>query len=269
MNRSGSASGALGLAALLVLAGCTSSSSSGGPSSTPSATPSSPSAAATGSAVPAGPLATRLQTALAHTTSVRLTLSTAVAGSSTIKGSGDVALDDGAISKADITEALPDGLGGVRLVVVGGRTYAKLPAGLTSKSRPWTLLSASSSQPLVSQLATTVHSVLSVASPATVVSFVRAASSVRSLGRATVAGTTARHYRVVIDAAELSSLPGGLSAGSASSVPVDLYVDGSGRPVQLRGSLELDGTRVTPTVTLSHYDTPVSISAPPASQVSG
>lgn len=262
--------GLLLAAGLASAAGCTSSSSSGGTTSTPppsSTSPSSgPSATPTGTTVSAGSLASRLQGALARATSVHLVLSTAVAGSSSIRGSGDVALDSGTISRADITEGLPGGLGSVRLLVAGGKTYAELPAGLSPKGKPWTLLSPSSSQPLVAQLATTVDSVLSVASPSTVVSFVRAASSVRDLGTSTVDGGTARHYRVVIDA---SRLPAGLSAGSSKDVPVDLFVDRTGRPVRVSGSLELSGARIAPTVTLSDYDEAVSISTPPASQVSG
>lgn len=249
------------LASVLGAAGCTSSSSSA-----PSPTTGDRRAAATGTPVQPAVLAGRLQHALAGARSVHIRLSTAVTGSSTITGSGDVALDKGTISAADITEALPNGLGSVRLVVAGGRTYARLPAGLAPKGTPWTLLSTSSTQPLVAQLATTVDSVLSVASPATVVTFVRSASSVRLLGPASLDTVPTRHYRVLVDP---SRLPSSLSSGSAASVPIDLYTDRSGRPVRLRGSLALGGAQVTPTVTLSDYGKAVSISAPPASQVSG
>lgn len=254
------------IAAVLTLgaAGCTSSSSAPAPdASTPSG---SAPATNAGTAVAPATLAATVQKGLADATSVHLTLSTAVAGGSTIKGSGDLALHAGTITQADVVEALPDGLGSVRLVRSGGETYAKLPAGLNPKGKTWTVLSTSNKQPLIAQLARTVDSLLAVASPSTVVTFIRAASSVRDLGTASVDGATQHRYLVVIDASKLSSLPGGLSVGSATSVPLELSLDPTGRPAQLRGSLQLSGQRVVPTVTLTDYDKAVSITAPPASR---
>lgn len=261
---------AAALVACLGAAACTSSSSpsSSSSSSGPSASPSSSATTASrGTAVAPARLAARLQRGLAGVRSVHLNLATQVVGSPTIRGAGDVTLRGGAISTADLTESLPGGLGSVRIIVADGKTYARLPAGLVKQDKPWQVLSGSSSQPLAAQLASTVDSLLSVASPTTAITFVRAAAGVRDLGAATVGGTAVRHYLVNISAAKLSTLPGGLSAGSAPTVPVDMYVAATGRPVRLAGSLELDGARVAPTVTLTRYDEPTSISVPPESQV--
>jgi hypothetical protein len=57
-------------------------------------------------------------------------------------------------------------------------------------------------------------------------------------------------------------------AAGITAIPVELYVDSAGRPVQITENLTVAGKKTTTSATISRYNQPVTISAPPASQVS-
>jgi hypothetical protein len=258
---------ALALVCAVGLTACTSGSAK--PSRTGTTTSAAAAAPASGGrAVAPATLATTLQRGLATATSAHLAVSTVLAGQ-TLQGAGDVALARGVIARADLRQALPSGLGSIRIVVVGSKTYAELPSALNTRpGKPWVLLAPGSKSIVVSQLASTVQPILAVASPASLVAFARAASSARDLGPATVGGVATTHYRVVVDASKLpASVPSSITAGGRSSIPIDMYLDSAGRPRQVSGTFSISGQTVTPTIVLSAYDAPVSISAPPAGQV--
>jgi hypothetical protein len=258
---------ALALVCTVGLTACTSSSAK--PSRTGTTTSAAAAAPASGGrAVAPSTLATTLQRGLATATSAHLAVSTVLAGQ-TLQGAGDVALARGVIARADLRQALPSGLGSIRIVVVGARTYAELPSALNTRSgKPWVLLAPDSKSIVVSQLASTVQPVLAVASPASLVAFARAASSARDLGPGTAGGVATTHYRVVVDGSKLpASVPSSITAGGKSSIPIDMYLDSAGRPRQVSGTFSISGQSVTPTIVLSAYDAPVSITAPPAGQV--
>ena len=253
------------------LTACTSGSagSTGSAKQTSAAAGAPTTASATGGrAVAPSTLAGTLQQGLATATSAHLAVSTVLAGQP-LKGAGDVALSRGVIARADLRQALPSGLGSIRVVVVGDNTYAELPSALNTHSgKPWVLLTPDSKSIVISQLAATVQPILAVASPASLVAFARSASSARNLGPGTVGGVATTHYRVVVDAAKLpASVPSSITAGGKSSFPIDMYLDATGRPRQVSGTFSISGQTVTPTIVLSAYDAPVSVSAPPAGQV--
>jgi hypothetical protein len=210
-------------------------------------------------------LASKLTAGLAGVSSVHLAVTTDLAGQQ-VQGSGGVRLANGTLSQGDITEQLPGGLGEVRLVIIGGKTYAKLPPAVVKTDKPWVLVAPDSSNPVVSQLAATITTVLAVASPSSVVAFARAAKSVDNNGVVTINGVETTHYKVSVDAAKLpSTFPGGGASGAA--IPVELYIDAKGRPIQINGKFTVLGQALTPKVVLSDYNKPVSVSAPPANQV--
>ncbi len=257
----------LALAGAVTLTGCTSSSDAPSTTAAPSSTPAS--APSGGVADAPATMAAALSKGLATATSAHLAVSTTLS-KQTLKGAGDVTLELGAITRAQLRQDLPSGLGTMSVVVTGDKTYAKLPSALRiDSSRPWVLLTPDSKSIVVSQLASTVQPVLTVASPASLVAFARAASSVTRLGAQSIGGAATTHYRVVVDAGSLpSSVPSSITAGGKTSIPIDMYLDSSGRPRQVTGTFSISGQTVTPTITLSAYNVPVSVTAPPSSQVS-
>ena len=210
-------------------------------------------------------LTAQLKSGLASLTSAHLAASTDYAGQK-VTGTGVLRLKDGEIDAADVTEGLPGGLGTIRIVRDAGNTYAKLPPGLAKTSKPWLLITGSSTNPLVAQLSGLIGTVLGIAAPSSLNSFAAAATSVTDKGSATIGGVPTTHYALTVDP---KKLPDTLqnSVGTASSLPVDVYLDKSGRPVQISGTFTILGQKVTPTISLSAFNQPVTVTAPPASQV--
>jgi hypothetical protein len=87
----------------------------------------------------------------------------------------------------------------------------------------------------------------------------------------TVNGVKTTHYKIVVDIAKLpANLPGkdSLGASGLSTLPLDLYVDDQGRPIRVSEDFKVQGQAVSTNVTVSRYNQPVTVVAPPASQVS-
>jgi hypothetical protein len=185
-----------------------------------------------------------------------------------ITGTGDETLSDGRADAFDLTETIP-GVGDIRVLMTEGQTYVQLPAGLNPSDKPWLLISAESTNPVVQQLATSLQSVTESSSLDQYTAFTQAAT-VRLVGSEQVDGVDATHYALVVDVPKLpNDTPGRsdlLSAGLLK-LPVELWVDAQGRPVKVTEELTVQNQKITTLVTLGNFDEPVTITAPPADQV--
>jgi hypothetical protein len=87
------------------------------------------------------------------------------------------------------------------------------------------------------------------------------------VGKETVDGTATDHYRLAIDAKAIASALPSLAAEASSAIPdtetVDVWFDGDGRYKQMK----MDTGGETVTETFSDWGRPVTVKAPPASQV--
>jgi hypothetical protein len=212
-------------------------------------------------------LAAYLRAGTASIRSAHLELEVDAAGNA-IKGSGDETLENGKASAYDLTETIP-GLGDIRVLMVDGQSYVQLPAGINPGDKPWLLISADSSNPVVQQLATSLQSVTSSSSLDQYTAFTEA-STVRVVGSEQVDGVAATHYALTVDVTKLpNDTPGRSDLLTAGLVrlPVDLWADAQGRPVKVSEELTVRNQKVTTLVTLSRFDEDVSITAPPADQV--
>lgn len=212
-------------------------------------------------------LAAFLRDGTASIESAHLEISVDAAGT-TITGSGDETLANGRAEALDLTETIP-GAGEVRVLMVDGQTYVQLPTGINPSDKPWLLISADSSNPVVQQLAASLQSVTDTSSLDQYTAFTEAAA-VEVVGEEDVDGVRTTHYALTVDVTELpNDTPGRsdiLGAG-VMRLPVDLWVDERGRPVKVSQELTVQGQQVTAVVTLGNFDEPVSITAPPADQV--
>jgi hypothetical protein len=250
----------------IALAGCSASDtgqpSKGAATTTTSAVPPSP------AATDAAGLATLLHQGVSSVNSLHLTLNVST-GNQVIKGEGDTKLADGTLQALDITEEVGSA-GRVRLIVADGKTYVQLPATMNQSGKPWVLVSRDSSNPTVRTMATLIQSVQSAASPSQITAFTSAARRVTLVGNEPLDGTQVNHYSIDVDVDKLpNTLPGRqlLLGAGLTSLPVELYVDGEGRPVKVTQDLTVRGQRSSTVITLSKFNEPVSISAPPADQV--
>jgi hypothetical protein len=250
--------------ATLALAACTSSSSGRSGVSTGV---SSPAAAAPGAAA----LSATLRSGMARVTSAHVDLDITLVGQQ-LTGAGDEQLRDGKLVALDLTENLPGGSGAIRVIVVDGKTYVKLPSALNPGGKPYLLVTARSSNSVVKQLAGSLDIALSAASLGNLSVFAGAAKSVDVKGREQVAGRPATHYSLTVDIARLpASLPGKaqLAAGGAGTFPLELYVDGRGRPVRVAQTLTVQGQDISSQATVTSFNRPLSVTAPPSTQVGG
>jgi hypothetical protein len=145
-----------------------------------------------------------------------------------------------------------------------------LPASLYKTEKPWVLISANSPTAAIRQLAATIESTRSTASLSSITQLIDAATSVRSTGAGSIGGVPTTSYTVVVAPTKLpTNYPGRAELVSADlkTIPVDIDVDAKGRPVRVTETVTSGGATVSTAITLSNFDQPVSIVAPPADQV--
>jgi hypothetical protein len=249
-----------GAAAVVGLTGC-GAGSAGTASSSSAATSSAPPTDAAG-------LAALLKSGANTVRSAHLNM-TVNAGTVSVVGSGDETAADGKLQSLDLTEDLPSA-GKLRILLVGDKTYLQLPATLNKSGKPWVLVSAASTNPQVRQLASILDSVRQAASLGQFTTF-SSVATVTAHEPATVDGAPTTHYSLKVDVSKLpDSLPGKqqLVTAGLSSLPVELWVDKQGRPVKVTEQLTAHGQTVSTQVTVSKINDPVTITPPPADQVS-
>jgi hypothetical protein len=165
-----------------------------------------------------------------------------------------------------ISEDVPRINGDIEMIYAAGNVYIKLPPAFNKTGKPFDLVSTSSSDPVIRKLASTLNESIASGSLKTIRDFAASATTVKLVGESP-AGT---HYSVVVDATKLpASYPGlsALRAAGITTIPTDVYLDSQGRPVLINERLNVKGHEVTTKVTISRYNQPVTISAPPANQV--
>ncbi|MBV8996106.1 MAG: hypothetical protein JO287_20945 [Pseudonocardiales bacterium] len=250
----------------IVVAGC-STSGAGHPSgnnatSTTSASPALP------PATDAAGLTELLRRGISSVNSAHLVLNVTTP-SQTVTGEGDAKLAGGALKALDITEQLGSG-DKRRLLIVDQGSYAQLGGTPNPAGKPWLLITQDSANPTARNLATSLEAVRRSASFEHFSAFASAARSVTLVGKESLNGTPVDHYSIVVDVAKLpNDTPGRqpLLAAGIATLPLELYVDGQGRPVKATQDLTVQGQHSTTAITFSKFNEPVSITAPPADQV--
>lgn len=203
-------------------------------------------------------------------TSAHLDMKISVAGS-TVHGWGVEKVSNGRLVAMDLTENVSNAVT-LRIIIVGGKTYAKLPQQANPGGKPYVLVSPHSSDPTVRQFASLASSATGVGSVKMYGQFVRAAKTITVVGHDTVDGVGATHYTIDVDPTKIPNTSAlssqALAASGLKSIPLGLWVDDQGRPVKLTENLHVQGQTVTMLSLIGHYNQPVTITAPPAGQVS-
>jgi hypothetical protein len=239
-----------------LLAAC--SSSGGGSASTP---PSSGAPQTSGSAAASSPaaaaLAAKMRKGLTGLTSAHVVVNAGALGGTSI---GDITYANGTATASDIT--LESGADKTRIITVGSNSYANLPKGRNTTGKPWVKVSATSKNEFVRALASSLSLNKAAASLPAVAGLASTASSVQAKG-------TGR-YALVIDPAKSSGTTLGTLLGDIGqkAIPVTLVLDSAGRPVKVLIAVKIGSQSFTFGVTVSKFNAPVHISAPPADQIS-
>lgn len=244
----------LAISCALVGTACTSSKSNAG---------NAPSGMPTG----AVDLAALMESGIAKATSAAFNLDVTIAGQA-LTGSGVEKLSGGKLVALDVSERLPQGV--IRVILVDGKTYAKLPSSLNPTGKPYLPVTTGSSNAVIRTLAGSLDSAVASASLGDIGAFAKAAKSIHADGSATMQGVSTAHYSIVVDIAKLpDTFPGkqALLSGGVKTIPLELYIDRTGRPIQVTEDFTAQGQKVHTKVVVTNYDKPVTITAPPADQI--
>lgn len=265
MNARLVAAAAVLAASVTALAGCTSSSSPAKPGSGAAHTTGTPSAAAgAGASADASALAGQLNSALDALTSAHLAIDAGTLGGTS---TADVKLADGHATATDTH--LSAGGQQVQVVTVGSNSYVKLSKA-PDPARPWLAITPNSANPVVKALASGFSVASLTSSLSALGGLLGSSSDLRNEGSAQVGGVASTHYTMQLDPAKgtgNAQLDGVLALLGTAKLPVELWLDGQHRPVQLIIHVSLAGSSFPITVQVGDFDAPLTITAPPAAQI--
>jgi hypothetical protein len=226
-------------------------------------------AASSSSAMPtdAAGVSTLLHESSSKLSSAHIDMTVGV-GTLTVTGSGDETLAHGKLQSLDLSENVPS-VGALRVIIVGAKTYLQLPTALSHSTKPWVLVTSTSANPAVRQLATTLQSVQQAAALDQFTAF-SSAATIDKHDQENLNGTPTTHYSLTVDVQKLpDTLPGKqqLVTAGLTTLPVEMWIDEQGRPVKVSENLTVQAQQVSTVVTIGKFDAPVTVTPPPADQV--
>jgi hypothetical protein len=207
-----------------------------------------------------------------NVTSAHITMSSTVGSQTILTAEGDETAAGGKLTAMNLNEQI--GSSNMTILLTGGALYVKLPSSLNKSGKPWEKATAGSSNPVLKQLASTLSSIEQSASLDQYGSLAQAASSLKTIGTEQVNGAVATHYSLMVDVSKIhgaaftEAAKAALAKAQITKIPVDVWVDGHNRPVKMSEKFTVKGQVVSFVATISRYNQPVTITAPPASQVS-
>lgn len=146
--------------------------------------------------------------------------------------------------------------------------------GVDTGGKPWVLLSASSSNQVLSQMAGQMDQATSQAGVQQYATMVKAATDLKKIGPATVGGVAATHYLITVNVAKMAEA--GVTDSSAAqaaqqaglkNIPLHVWLDAKGRPIQVQEKFAVQGQQIDVLVKMGQYNKPLTIPAPAAKNV--
>lgn len=167
----------------------------------------------------------------------------------------------------------------MHMLMVGGKSYLG-PAALLKQlqidtgGKPWVQLKASSSNPVLSQMAAQMDQAKSQTGPQQYATMVNSATHLKKVGSSKVGDVHATHYRLTVNVAKLAAA-GATDTTAAQAakkaglkdIPLDIWLDGKNRPVKVVEKFSVMGQNIKVVVRMEKYNKPVTITAPPAKDV--
>ncbi|HEX3589583.1 MAG TPA: hypothetical protein VHV74_08115 [Pseudonocardiaceae bacterium] len=218
-----------------------------------------------------------------HTTTVHntvhmdMTMTVPEAGS--ISATGDMKF--GSSVAEQMTMNLPS-VGSMRMVLVDGTIYLKLPSSLTQElgsDKPWAKISLNGDDPLSQSLGSTTD-LAGQADPSQLLKQIASAGTITKVSHETLNGQPVTHYAITVDVAKMAQTMTGnaqekqaLSQLGISTMPFDIWVDSNNLPMKIVTKVAYDNPvsggseAVSIQVNYSNWGQPVTISAPPSSEV--
>jgi len=243
------------LSVCVVLALSTACTSSGKKHSSTSST-----AGTSGNGVAARSLSDSLHTALGTLSSTAITID---AGGLIATTTGHIKLNAGHATASEFS--IGAGADADHVIVIGSDAYAQLPAGQNTSGKPYVKVSATSGNEFVRALAETLQILQASASLGDLADLVATASAFTDKGAA--AGGTHEYTFSISGDAHGSALQQQVAEIGSDPVGVDLFVNAQKLPVKVILQVKIGGSALPVTATLSGFNAPVTITAPPANQI--
>jgi hypothetical protein len=205
-------------------------------------------------------------------TSARITMLSKLGNQTVLTAQGDETAAGGKLSAMKLNEQI--GSSNMTILLTGGALYVKLPGTLNKSGKPWEKADTGSSNPALRQLASTLSSLKQSASLDRYAAMTQAASSLRTIGTIQVNGAAATHYSMMVDVTKIhgsgitEAAKAAMAQARMTKIPVYMWVDTHNRPVKMSEKFTVKGQIVSFAATISKFNEPVTITAPPASQVS-
>jgi LppX/LprAFG-like lipoprotein len=184
-----------------------------------------------------------------------------MSGKAKLKARGDLKYDGRQPSMAMTMSMAPMMKGTIEMRMLKGRLYMQIP-NVTPPGKFLAIDPKDKTSPLAKSFANTPDQMDPMKSIKTLKSAVRSAERV---GKQTMGGVTVEHYKLTVATAELLKSAGQAAnaAGLPDTITYDLWLDE--RHLIRRTSFETAG--VTLEATMSAWGKPVTVKAPPASQI--
>jgi hypothetical protein len=217
-------------------------------------------------------LTAKLKAGSSSVTSAHITLSGTVRGQSSLSAQGDQTLTDGKLTALRLNQKVA-GLS-LTMVIVDDTLYVKLPVNARKNGKPWMKATEESADPSIRQLAASVKALRETALMSQSESLTESASLFRTVAVERFDGAAVTHYSMMVDitkvrgAAISDTMRKSLKELGITKIPVDIWVDEQGRTVRMAERFRVRGETVSLEVTMTRINRPVTIVAPPASQVS-
>lgn len=212
-----------------------------------------------------------MQDAVAKLTSMSADMTMAAGGmnaTATVKQE----LDNGTVTALDMSMDM--GAFKLNIIQVDGTAYAGPGAALTQMGvdtggKEWIELSADSTNPILSQLASQIGQTASQTGPQQYAMMTTAASALKTVGTEKVDGVEATHYLLTVDVAKLaeagateSSTAQAAQQAGLSEIPLDIWLDKDDRPVKVAEKFSIQGQDIDVTVTMGQFNESMDITAP-------
>jgi hypothetical protein len=161
-------------------------------------------------------------------------------------------------------------LGSIQMVLADQVIYIKAPqiSQLSSDaSKPWVKIDTTDPN---SPFASSFSQIFDQADPSKISDTFKSIKGLKKVGTEKVNGVETTHYTVTIDTAAAVKASGGdasklKSAGVPDKATVNIWIDSEQRPAQMRMAM---GSLANVDLTFSHWGDDVTVTAPPADQVS-
>lgn len=166
----------------------------------------------------------------------------------------------------------------MEMVVVDKILYMKAPGGMggTSSAKPWMKITPDGTDPLSKQMGPMLDKMDDSFDIDKQLDQIKAAGTINKQSKETLDGEEVTYYDITIDTAKMAANATDqttkdsakqLGQAGVKSFPMEWWINSDNLPVKIATKISAAGQNVTVTATYKDWGKPVTVEAPPASQI--